>query len=187
MGGITGGGGGGGPQPMPYTPAPRQELQPVPQAQFPTSGFGGVGFTQVPNTFTPGSAPPWMQGGQMDLGAQGYQGMPGLGKAMPNWFQMPSWGMNAVTGQPLTQEEVQAPKYEPPPPPPPQQQATQPSRASVPRRSNSSRDMWMAGYKGGLDNMRRYNNLLDPYAKAQWKAGAAARGEKLYGGKMEYD
>lgn len=110
-------GGGGKQKPQPYTPAPRQEIEPVQQAQFPTSGFQGIGYTQVPQTYTQEAMPSWMQGGQMDLGAQGFQGMPGASKGMPNYFQMPQWGTDAATGEPLTQEGMQ-PQAAPPPPAP---------------------------------------------------------------------
>jgi len=123
-----GGGGGGGGQPT-YTPAPRQEIEPVPQAEFPTSGYGGVGYTAVPQTYTREGMPSWMQGQQMSLGAQGYGGMSGASKGAPNWFQMPQWGTDAATGQALTQEQLQPTPYEPPPQPVPQQapQQTQPA------------------------------------------------------------
>jgi hypothetical protein len=93
---------------------------------IPTTGYGGMGFPVVPQTYTPEAAPGWMQGGQMDLGGQGYQGMEGLGKGMPNWFQMPQWGMDAVTGQPLTQAALQGPAAT-------QQQAAAPAPAADPR------------------------------------------------------
>ena len=64
----------------------------------------------------------------MDLAGQGYQGMPSMeqygagGKASPNWYQMPIWGKNAVTGEALTREQLQPKAYEPPPPPEPEPQ-----------------------------------------------------------------
>ena len=117
---------GGGAKSPPYVPVQQQDVQikPVPQTQLQTEGSGGMGYTPIPQTFTPEAAPSWMKGGTLDLAAQGYQGMPSMeqyglgGKASPNWYQMPSWGKNAVTGEALTQEQLQPKAYEPPPPPP---------------------------------------------------------------------
>ena len=49
---MGGGGGGGSPA---YQPVQQQDVQiePVPQTQLQTEGYGGMGYTQVPQTFTP--------------------------------------------------------------------------------------------------------------------------------------
>jgi hypothetical protein len=97
MGGMAGGGGGGGGSGggsvSTYSPPPAPfDLQ--------TTGWGGMGPTATPQTFTQASMPYWMQP------AQGGQ---------TNWFAAPWWGMNAVTGQPLQQQDLQ---YQPPAAPP---------------------------------------------------------------------
>ena len=88
---------------------------PPPQAQIPYETGAHTGPTMVPQTYTPEAAPAWMQGGAMDLGGQGYMGMDNFadyvgmipGKAPgyqpANYYQMPQWGMDAVTGQPVPQ------------------------------------------------------------------------------------
>ena len=154
-----------------------------PDLNIPTTGYGGMGYTPVPQTYVPEAMPAWMQGGQMDLGGQGFQGMGGLGKGAPNWFQMPQWGTDAVTGQPLTQEAMQPPSYEQP-----QTQQTAPDSGQqfAPTPSNPARDMWMSGFRGGRDNVHMYANSLDPYARAQWEAGQAARNEERYGGSKNW-
>ena len=139
---MGGGGGGGSPA---YQPVQQQDVQiePVPQTQLQTEGYGGMGYTQVPQTFTPEAAPSWMQGGTMDLAGQGYQGMPSMeqygmnGKASPNWYQMPSWGKDAVTGEALTQEQLQPAAYQPP-----EQQEAQPeAQQESPQQDENQR--WM--------------------------------------------
>lgn len=50
-----------------------------------TQGYGGQGPTSTPNPYTQESQPEWMNG----------------------YYTMPSWGTDAVTGQPLTQENLQ--------------------------------------------------------------------------------
>lgn len=89
-------GGGGGGQKM----LPPAQIQPVPQVDLPMGGYSGIGYTQVPQTFVPEAKPDWMKG----------------------WWDMPSWGMDAVTGKPLTQEQLQPKKYEPPPKPEPEEE-----------------------------------------------------------------
>lgn len=79
---MSGGGSGGS--------AP--ELKPVPQTQLQTTGYGGMGYTPTPQTYTPEAKPGWMTGA----------------------WDMPTWGMDAVTGQPLTQQQLMAPAYQQP-------------------------------------------------------------------------
>jgi hypothetical protein len=86
---MGGGGGSGGAQVIQQAPEPFRPVNPV---QLQTTGYGGMGPYPTPNPFTQGSAPSWANG----------------------WFSMPWWGTDAVTGQPLTQGQLQ-----PPPPPPP--------------------------------------------------------------------
>ena len=135
------------------------QIQPVPQTQLQTEGYGGMGYTQVPQTYTPESAPSWMKGGTMDLGGQGFQGMGGMsGKApgqasMPNWYQMPSWGTDAVTGQALTQEQLQPAAYEPPQ----QQQAASSGTNYTPQRAGSN---WMDQYKAGVMSREDATRML---------------------------
>ena len=99
-----------------------------------------------------------MQGGTMDLAGQGYQGMPSMeqyglgGKAVPNWYQMPSWGTNAVTGEPMTQEQLN-PAYVPPPPPPPAASNTN----YTPRAAGSN---WMDQYKAGVMSREDATRML---------------------------
>lgn len=83
---MGGGGGGGGTQVVQPEP-----FRPVTPAQLETTGYGGMGYYPTPNPFTQQSTPAWANG----------------------WFSMPWWGTDAVTGQPLTQEQLQ-----PPAPPP---------------------------------------------------------------------
>jgi len=115
------------------------------------------GFTNVPQTYTPEATPAWMQGGQMNFGAQGYQGVPGMpGKAIPNYFQMPQWGRDAVTGEPLTPEQVQPPPQASPAPPAPapqQQQSVlpQPDPADQYRQWATQQRMRAISMPGGLD------------------------------------
>jgi len=157
---------GGGSKPPPYQPVQQQDvkIEPVPQTQLQTDGYGGMGYTQVPQTYTPESAPSWMKGGTMDLGGQGYQGMGGLsgkapGQSMPNWYQMPSWGTDAVTGQALTQEQLQPKAYEPPP-----AQAGTPDWGAgnyAPRATGGWLDQYKAGVmdKNDARQMLRYQGL----------------------------
>ena len=74
-------------------------MQPVPQAELRTSGFGNMGYQQVPQTFTPQGMPGWMQAGNMGVGA-----VPGQ---QQNWMAAPWWGTNAATGEALTQAGLQ--------------------------------------------------------------------------------
>ena len=107
---MGGGGGGGGGS------APPAVMKPVPQTELPTGPFGGMGYTPVPQTFTAEGMPAWMgQSPQGQPGAPGGYGPPGGfaqppgGQAwgqQPNWFAMDSWGKNAATGAPLTQEDL---------------------------------------------------------------------------------
>lgn len=61
-------------------------IEPVPQAQLQTTGFGGMGFTPTPQSYTAESKPAWMQGA----------------------WNMPQWGMSAANPQQaLTQEMLQ--------------------------------------------------------------------------------
>ena len=154
---------GGGSKSPPYVPVQQQDvqIQPVPQTQLQTEGYGGMGYTQVPQTFTPEAAPSWMKGGTLDLAAQGYQGMPSMeqyglgGKASPNWYQMPSWGKDAVTGEPLTQEQLQPKAYEPPPAPPPPPAAS--NTNYTPQRAGSN---WMDQYKAGAMSREDATRML---------------------------
>jgi hypothetical protein len=101
-------GGGGGKQPRQpvYRPVEQPEIKPVPQAQIQDYGWGGIGWTPVQNPYTQQGMPDWMRGETMNLFGQGYQGMPGMSKAIPNWYQMPQWGTNATTGAPLQQRDL---------------------------------------------------------------------------------
>lgn len=90
-------------------PAPAPVYRPVNAPEIPTTGYGGMGYYSVPNPFVQGSKPAWMQG----------------------YFDMPSWGMDAVTGQPLAQEQLQAQQPPPPAPQQPQQAPQQPQQAPV--------------------------------------------------------
>lgn len=54
------------------------------------------GYNPTPQTYTPEAKPDWMTG----------------------WFGMPQWGMDAVTGQPLTQEQLQPARIQQPTPAP---------------------------------------------------------------------
>lgn len=100
------GGGGGGKQQY----VPPAQMKPVPQFEFPTGQWGGVGPTPVENPFTQQGMPLWMR--------PDASGQPGYVQGQPNWFGMPSWGMSAADPtRALTQEDLM---YQPPPPPPPQ-------------------------------------------------------------------
>jgi hypothetical protein len=91
--------GGGGSTQSYVPPAPAPVYREVNAPEIPTTGYGGMGYYSVPNPFLQGSKPAWMQG----------------------YFDMPSWGMDAVTGQPLTQEQLQVQQPPPPPAPAPEQ------------------------------------------------------------------
>lgn len=100
---------GGGGSKQSYVPQQQQPVyRPVEAPEIPTTGYGGMGYYSVPNPFVQGSKPSWMQG----------------------YFDMPSWGLDVVTGQPLTQEQLQVQQPQPQvaeqapaPAPAPQQQA----------------------------------------------------------------
>lgn len=94
---------GGKSQKKQYQPQP--QMQPVPQTQLQTSGYGGMGYTQVPQTFTGASKPGWMTG----------------------YFDAPWWGKDAVTGEDLTQADLQP--QAPPAPEPAPEPAPAPVRA----------------------------------------------------------
>ena len=160
---MSGGGGGGSPA---YQPVQQQDvkIEPVPQTHLQTEGYGGMGYTQVPQTFTPEAAPSWMQGGTMDLAGQGYQGMPSMeqygagGKASPNWYQMPSWGTGAATGEPMTQEQLQPKAYEPPPPP---EEAAAPVRgAPYTPRALGGGGSWLSQYQAGVMSREDATKML---------------------------
>ncbi len=78
-------------------PAPQMEN--VPQAELQTEGWGGMGHAPIPQTFTPDAfSAQWMNPGFSSYGQQ---------QGQPNWFAMPGWGRNAVTGGALTQQMMQ--------------------------------------------------------------------------------
>lgn len=98
----------GGAKSSASAPAPAPVYRPVNAPEIPTTGYGGMGYYNVPSPFVQGSKPAWMQG----------------------YFDMPSWGMDAVTGQPLTQEQLQV--QQPPPPAPAPVQAPQQQQQQAP-------------------------------------------------------
>jgi hypothetical protein len=69
--------GGGGENPKP------KKIQPVPQANLTTTGWGGMTYPESaqPQTFTPEAKPAWMQGA----------------------WDMPTWGYSPATGQAFSQ------------------------------------------------------------------------------------
>jgi hypothetical protein len=85
-----------------------QQMQLPGFQQLQTTGWGGMGPTPTPQTFTQEGMPSWMQAGPgMTYGQQG----------PTNWFAAPWWGMSAANPeQALTQEDLM---YQPPPPPSP--------------------------------------------------------------------
>ena len=129
----------------------------IPAAEaLPTAHYAQAAqIYQAPTNFYAGGEPSWMRGGQMDLGAQGYAGMPGgAGKALPNWFQMPQWGHD-VQGNPISQAQANAPPPQmaaaPPPPP---------AAAPLPPAAASARGGWLDQYKAGvLDKQDAYDML----------------------------
>jgi hypothetical protein len=128
-----------------------QSYRPVQPTTFNPEQAQGVGWSQVPQTFTPEAKPAWMTG----------------------VWDMPSWGMDAVTGQPLGQEQVQAQAYQPPVP----EQAPAPRQAQGvfdPRRQydlyrqqmeweNRRNDMRMQEGTRGLV-AQQYNPAFSPMA-----------------------
>jgi hypothetical protein len=60
---------------------------------------------------------PYTQEGMPDWMRPDASGQPGYVQGQPNWFGMPAWGRHAVTGEPLTQEDLM---YQTPPAPEPQ-------------------------------------------------------------------
>ena len=105
-------------------------MAPVPDVNFTLDGYPGMGYTQVPQTFTQEAKPNWMSTPKT-------AGIGSAGKGIPqmqggSWFDMPSWGMDAVTGQPLTQQDLQ-PQAPPPPAAAVQQQAPAQQETSMSR------------------------------------------------------
>jgi hypothetical protein len=97
---------GGGGSKQSYVPQ-QPVYRPVNAPEIPTTGYGGMGYYSVPNPFVQGAKPAWMQG----------------------YFDMPSWGLDAVTQQPLTQAQLQV--QQPPPPAPAPVPAPQQQQAPV--------------------------------------------------------
>jgi len=138
--------------------APQQQAapayKPVAMAQFNPEQAQGVGWNPVPQTFTQEAKPAWMQG----------------------WFDMPSWGMDAATGQPLGQEQLQAQAYQPP-----EQQAPAPAPQQAPSWGDPRMqyDLFkrQMDWESRRDNMRQqdgigwgtmdgmFNPAFDPIAK----------------------
>lgn len=115
MGGGGKGGGGGGSSKSNYTPPPEQ-------VQLQTTGWGGMGPTQVPQTFTQQGMPQWMRPGNQ---AQQPGTVPGQ---QTNWFGVPWWGMSAANpGQALSQQDLM---YQQQAQPPAAQQAESAQRGS---------------------------------------------------------
>ena len=167
---MSGGGGGGG-----GGSAPPAVMKPVPQTELPTGPFGGMGYTPVPQTFTAEGMPAWMgQSPQGQPGAPGGCGPPGGfaqppgGQAwgqQPNWFAMDSWGKNAATGAPLTQEDLMVQQPQAPVQAAPQQAA--PSSDGLGQQAEAYRK-WrsrmanraFAGREGQYDMDARRSGLL---------------------------
>lgn len=100
-------GGGGGGQVQQVQPA---QMTPAPQANLQTTGYGGMGYYSEPNPFTQGTTPSWMTG----------------------HFSAPWWGMG-VMGNPLTQDQLQAPAPAPSRATPPEEiKASAPSQSAQP-------------------------------------------------------
>jgi hypothetical protein len=113
------------------------------------------GYNPTPQTYTPEAKPDWMTG----------------------WFGMPQWGMDAVTGQPLTQEQLQPARIQQPTSAPaaaPQQQQQQ---APVDMRSmydvfsrqrdweNRRNDMMQQDGVGAANVRMMYNPAFSPMSK----------------------
>ena len=128
-----------------YTPAKPTTFNPE-QAQ-------GVGWNPVPQTFTAQGKPAWMTG----------------------VWDMPSWGMDAATGQPLGQEQLQAQAYQQPAP----QQAPAPRQPQGVFDPRMQYDLYrrQMDWESRRDNMRQqdgigwgtmdamFNPAFDPIAK----------------------
>jgi hypothetical protein len=191
----------GKPKQPQYQPVAPAELQPVPTTgALPNTFNPAAQMQQTPQTFVPEAAPAWMQGGTMDLGGQGFQGMEGMQQyanmipnkakdasgntVMPNWYQMPSWGKDAVTGQALTQAQLQPP----PPAPVAAPVAAAPSGISLSNRRSPS--AWKAGYDQDVGYHNQYlSPELTPEAYDDYQRGMRARVEKNkrgYGGKPSW-
>jgi hypothetical protein len=111
------GGGGSKQSYVPQQQQPQPVYRPVEAPEIPTTGYGGMGYYSVPNPFVQGSKPSWMQG----------------------YFDMPSWGLDAVTGQPLTQEQLQV--QQPQPQPQVAEQAPAPAPEPAPQQQQAPVDM----------------------------------------------
>lgn len=142
-------------QSQPQTAA-QNTYTPVQPTQFQPEQALGVGWNPVPQTFVPEAKPTWMQAG--------------------GWWDMPTWGMDAVTGEPLTQEQVQAQQYVPPEPEPEPEAAPQQQQAPFNMRDqyqvfrnqmdweNRRRDMMMQEGLGGSNGamMGMFNPAFSP-------------------------
>ena len=119
-----------------------QQYVPEPQVQQTTFNPTGGGPVPTPQTFTQQGMPPWMNG----------------------WFSAPWWGMNAATGQPMGQNDLQAQQ---PAPAAQAQQAMPQAPAYNPidayrswRRGNLAGDGWHG------DNAYTYQDFLqDPASR----------------------
>ncbi len=128
---------------------PVPTMQPVPQVDLQTSGYGGMGYTPVLQTFTPAGRPSWMQGD----------------------FAAPWWGMSAANPQQrLTQADLQ-----PPPQPPPQLAAAQPYMQQDPQRPiyQDSRDVWRMRTGGLRGDMALPTRHYFQEGLPQWDIGSA--------------
>ncbi len=137
-------------------------MAPVPDVNFTLDGYPGMGYTQVPQTFTQEAKPNWMSTPKT-------AGIGSAGKGIPqmqggSWFDMPSWGMDAVTGQPLTQQDLQP--QAPPPAAAVQQQAPAQQETSMSRLLDQflAGKMRMFGGQApglGAGSLRAIDNAID--------------------------
>lgn len=74
------------------TTVAQQPITPVPTTQLQTTGYGGMGNTPVPQTYTAEAKPAWMQGA----------------------WDMPAWGQSAANPQQALTQEMLQPQAQPP-------------------------------------------------------------------------
>lgn len=152
--------GGGGSKQAPAPAPPKAEHQDIR-----TTGWGGMGPTATPQTFTQQGMPTWMQqGNQMQ--------QPGYQQGQPNWFAAPWWGMSAANpGQALTQQDLM---YQQP------QAAPQPAQqAQVPTAQGKGQPI---GWKGAGGQIYHNQGMADVSLQADGSplSGMNMRAKPVY-------
>lgn len=140
--------GGGGSK---YKAPPPAQMKPVPQADLQTTGWGGMGYQQVPQTYTAQGKPSWMQG----------------------VWDMPSWGTDAATGQALTQQMLQ--------PQVPAQAQKAPQQTQQPQQQGPNLYTMGMMYNMMRDNPNNTSEGLNQMTDLRNRIRSTARGEDWFG------